>query len=320
MGTMTALVCCSALLALGRPPPPAPGLAARIKQQVQLKIAAVPGVAAGQLGVSARAMGAVGNCSGSGRCVDDGPALQRAIFAARTQQRTLLVEAGSYMIRQPLVVPCDHPVTKDCGGAFKMRGEGMKQTIILPGNNMTSLLLVEPGAPTTDRNSPFNMTQDGIELSDIGLHGMGGTLDKKGRPIGPATAQYGLYAAAITRSVFRNVGARFFADTGMFLGFGWCNRIEDCDLSENHGYGLHLKFAANQNNVIGSNIEAKWVLLRSCVCGACCVLPHSASDALCSRAASLVVLSRTTARNCWWKDAALRATVVLQSWQVICSI
>ena len=25
----------------------------------------------------------------------------------------------------------------------------------------------------------------------------------------------------------------------------WCNRVDDCDLSENNGIGLHLKFAAN---------------------------------------------------------------------------
>jgi hypothetical protein len=65
--------------------------------------------------------------------------LQRAILAARAQRRALLVEAGVYMIGQPLIVPCDHPVTKNCGGEFKMRGEGAIQTVFVPGSNMTAM-------------------------------------------------------------------------------------------------------------------------------------------------------------------------------------
>ena len=70
-----------------------------------------------QLGLSARSFGAVGNCSTPGvpaSCHDDGPALQRAILAAQEQHRTLLVEAGSYLIGQPLVLPCRGAV-KGCG-------------------------------------------------------------------------------------------------------------------------------------------------------------------------------------------------------------
>ena len=89
-------------------------------------------------------------------CVDDGPALQRAILAARAQERTLLVEAGSYLIGQPLVVPCNQK--KGCGGPFRMRGEGMQMTTLFIGKNMTALLTIEPGALTTDRENLFNMT------------------------------------------------------------------------------------------------------------------------------------------------------------------
>ena len=58
-------------------------------------------------------------------CVDDGPALQRAILAAVRQQRGLLLSAGTYMVRAPLVVRCAPLPSKACG-AFKMRGEGMQ--------------------------------------------------------------------------------------------------------------------------------------------------------------------------------------------------
>ena len=135
-----------------------------------------------------------------------------------------------------------------------MRGEGMQQTTLFAGSNMTAMITIEPGAATTDRENPFNMTQDDIEISDIELHGMSG----KHLPPGGATATYGIYAASITRSNFKNVAVKFLGVTtgaGVFLGFGWCNRIEDCDLSENAGVGLLLKFAANNINVIGSNIE-----------------------------------------------------------------
>lgn len=114
---------------------------------------------------------------------------------------------------------------------------------------MTAMITIEPGAATTGRDNPYNMTQDSIEISDIGLHGMSG----KGFAAGLGTAQYGIYAAAITRSVFRNVATKFMggdAGAGIFLGFGWCNRIEDCDLSENAGVGLVLKFAANNVDVL----------------------------------------------------------------------
>ena len=96
---------------------------------------------------------------------------------------------------------------------------------------MTAILTIEPGAKTTDRENPFNMTQDGVEISDLTLHGMAG----KDFPPHGATASYGIYAAAITRSVIRNVATKFMGraqGAGVFLGFGWCNRIEDCDLSE----------------------------------------------------------------------------------------
>ena len=81
----------------------------------------------GQLGLSARSFGATGTCSTPGvpsSCHDDGPALQRAILAAQAQQRTLLVEAGSYLVGQPLFVPCN--LKKGCGGPFRMRGEGIR--------------------------------------------------------------------------------------------------------------------------------------------------------------------------------------------------
>lgn len=199
---------------------------------------------AGVLGISAHTFGAFGcndTTGGPLSCPDDAPALQRAINVAMAQRRTLLLPAGNYYIGQPLRVPCDS-AAKGCGGSFHMRGEGMQQTYITPRNNISTILIIEPGSPTTDRENPWNMTRDGLVVSDLSLDAGG-------------LADYGIHAAALTRSFFRNIQAKFLNKAGLFLGFGWCNRVEDSNLSENYGFGIVLKFAANNIDLLANNIE-----------------------------------------------------------------
>ena len=94
-------------------------------------------------------------------------------------------------------------------------------------------------------------TQDGIEITGLTIDGAGLGYEH--------VADYGVHAPAITRSIFRDVACKFLGTGGIYLGFGWCNRVEDCDLSENVGFGLYLKFAANNVDVIANNIAASHV-------------------------------------------------------------
>lgn len=68
------------------------------------------------------------------------------------------------------------------------------------------MIEIEPGAPTSDRENPYNMTQDDIQISDLTLDG-GYCRKRCGVQYG-ARAEYGIHAAAITRSVFRQRNAR----------------------------------------------------------------------------------------------------------------
>ena len=213
------------------------------------------GAATGQLGISAKSFGARGNCtvlvSSKGRpsaldsCVDDGPALQRAIEAARLQRRSLLLAAGTYMVLAPLEIHCSVSNT-GCGRPFKLVGEGIGQTTIVPGAPMSAVIKIVPGAVRSGviPGDKYNATQNGHEFSGFSITGLENV----------PTAVYGISAPSITRSVFRDIAVSFVG-TGMQLGFGWCIRVEDCDLSSNTGLGLHLKSAVNNLEVTGSNIE-----------------------------------------------------------------
>jgi hypothetical protein len=94
--------------------------------------------------LNARDFGAAGD-----GVADDTQALQKAINAAQTEGRQLLIPSGTYMITQPLRVKCLNAVCADTAtpGApgdenkpLRMRGEGMYLTHIVAGAAIDSML------------------------------------------------------------------------------------------------------------------------------------------------------------------------------------
>ena len=120
---------------------------------------------------------------------------------------------------------------------------------------MSAVIHFQPGAvqPGVVPGDKYNATQNGHALSGFSIAGLewGVVL---GELHGDHYAEYGIYAPSITRSLFRDVSVSWVG-TGMQLGFGWCIRVEDCDMSSNAGLGLHLQFAVNNLEVVGSHIE-----------------------------------------------------------------
>ena len=151
-------------------------------------------------------------------CVNDGPALQRAIDAAQMQRRTLFIPAGQYMISAPLIVRSNANKSQLIDGDYlfgplKMVGEGKYLTSICLSRNATAVIYF-PQAKGAAVDAAFPPTTN-IEIFSLSLDSY-------------FNSDYVVLAPGLTRSHFYDVRFRDTRLVGLSIPYGWINRVEDC--------------------------------------------------------------------------------------------
>jgi hypothetical protein len=226
--------------------------------------------------LNARDFGAAGD-----GVADDTQALQKAISAAQTEGRQLLIPSGTYMITAPLRVKCLNAICADTAtpGApqttnnpLRLRGEGMYLTHIVAGAAIDSMLDMSGNNLTkpTDAHGGYDTGNWNVsvyhEIVDLHLQGICSPTSipisipeyhcpaPNNYPSGKAT--YGIYGAGLTRSLFRRLQINNMDRDGAIFWYCWYNRIEDSAIWGN-GIGLHS--ACNNMRITGSDLHANTI-------------------------------------------------------------
>jgi hypothetical protein len=190
---------------------------------------------------------------------DDTAALQRAIDAAQSQGRALVIPAGLYTVSSTLFVrwteddDCSEPTCPGTHRPLRMFGESMHATAIVANAANFSCAAAgafgcavlslpgqqQAGIPPWVEN--FGKTTTDHDISHI-------SFDANYR------ARYCVYAPIITRSRLVAVEAAHATTAGIMFGNGWCNYLLQCRLWENT-IGIMLVNAVNNVNVVNAIIE-----------------------------------------------------------------
>ena len=191
-----------------------------------------PGIGDGSVpsgALNARDFGAVGN-----GITDDSEALQRAIDAAQAQHRQLILPNGNYTINTGLSVASTRPQGNPpvSLGPLGLIGQGRDLSIITAVRPMNAVINFSAVIPEpTDGHTLSNLLIDAAHQ-----------------------ANYSVRAPAITRSYFLSVGVISSRLAGLSLGYGWCNRVELCEVRYNH-IGLHTYNMANNIDIVDNIFE-----------------------------------------------------------------
>jgi hypothetical protein len=177
---------------------------------------------------------------------DDAGALQAAINAALETGETLLVPAGTYLVNSTLNVMSsadDHYMPPPPGfakHALRLVGQGWQLTKIVAGSPMHAVLnFSSANSPTYGPHAPI--PSENQYVGDISINAQ-------------RLANYSIFAPGIARSRFLRVDVGGALDTGLSIGYGWCNYVEQCRFGDN-GVGLHAYNSANNIDVIDSIFE-----------------------------------------------------------------
>jgi hypothetical protein len=184
---------------------------------------------------------------------DDSCAIQKALDAAQdpaaargamagnpVMGRAVYFPAGTYLINTTLTVARVH--SPEGTRPVRLFGDGMKQSLLLAGQEMAAVLQFAGKAPGSDGGA--SLTTNGHIVENLWISGAGLT-------------NFSLAAPAITRS---QVKSSMFTDArvaGLSLGFGWINEITQCYFKHNL-IGLYLDNAINSVNVLDCNFESNF--------------------------------------------------------------
>ena len=207
--------------------------------------------------LNAADFGAVGSCHHNvttpiwSACRDMAPALQRAIDAAQRQRKALFIPAGRYALNTSLLVRSNQnqsellpsPDGEDYTyGPLRLFGEGRRQTVLVAGSPMLTLLDF-PLAGITATN-PAGMPTTQISVEHLALSAS-------------KLADYCIHAPGITRSKFQSIAAESALKVGIRLGYGWILSIEDSIISDNvwPAGAIYVTNAANNIDIINNQME-----------------------------------------------------------------
>jgi hypothetical protein len=179
-------------------------------------------------------------CKGDG-VADDTACLQAALDAGGIQRRRVHIPGGVYLVSSSLLIKgSNSSMYNESYNHEPIAGDGKTSTTIQAINNSnwgpTSNNLAVIFFPTCCGALP--QSGAGFHLSDI-------TVDAN------LVADYGILAPAVQESLFQRLYIVNALVAGMHIGWGWCNRVEDCEFELNY-IGLVLTNANNNVNVINS--------------------------------------------------------------------
>lgn len=206
-------------------------------------------LAAGQA-LDVRAFGAKGD-----GIADDAPAIQKAIDAAQLSRQKLALPAGTYLVKSMLRV---HYNGGPQSAEWTNCTFNSTDSVMIPGWCPSALHLVGDGGWGLETTIKAGALMEAV--IDVGFGPKGPSVPRAGPSLGHEfhdfvvaaglKAYHGIRAYAIIRSVVSGLTVMDAAHVGVEMGYGFINRIEDCNFQ---GSAIALKSANQANAVVIAN-------------------------------------------------------------------